>query len=238
MAETRDLTNIRFLRADPNGLWRSVTNLEDKAQADQTQRPRSLAEVPTYDIVECVQVLQTLPDPARAVARVLDFVVPGGFALIATSTHRDRQPVLDLAFDEAFPDDVTALNSVRDFRAKLRDAKDDALAERLRRRGEFWRLRTFTQLVLPDTEHPLDLEAIAAAVAKTGARFLGFQLPDHKRKAFADFARAKGLGRDPAIDIEAWRACEAETPDLFGGTYQFWLQRRPATGSGETSAPK
>lgn len=101
-------------------------------------------------------------------------------------------------------------------------ANDEGLAH-LCHSPDFYSTSACRDLLFHVKEHQFTLPQIKQAIEKLGLEFLGIDL--HDAKANAEFRAMFSLGTIDVPTIEQWEIFEKENPAIFGGMYQFWLQK-------------
>ena len=124
---------------------------------------------------------------------------------------------------------VTPLESAASHEALLNRrqeiiALDTDDARKLFRSFDFYSVSTFRDLMYHVQEHRFLLPQIRADIDALGLSFAGFEFDNDGVMAL--FAAQHAA--DAIYDLDAWDAFEMANPMVFGGMYNFWLQKPSA----------
>jgi ubiquinone/menaquinone biosynthesis C-methylase UbiE/tetratricopeptide (TPR) repeat protein len=199
MAENLNLTNLEFAQAD-------VT----KCGALGRQ----------FDLIDVSGVLDHLADPWAGWQTLLGLLRPGGrmqVGIYSAAGHRKIAAARALMNERDYQPHSS---DIRHCREEL-VASADPLARSVTQWEDFFTTSECRYMLFGVHEQPMTLHAIKSFLAKNDAQFSGFFLDTAARNRFA--ARFA----DPAAinDLEAWAKFEAEEPDVFPVTYQFWVDK-------------
>jgi 2-polyprenyl-3-methyl-5-hydroxy-6-metoxy-1,4-benzoquinol methylase len=173
-----------------------------------------------FDVIEASGVLHHLADPMQGWSRVTQWLKPGGFMRLGFYSALARQ---DVALAREFVANGgygASAESIRACRQNLVQTRDPRLRA-IFASPDFYSTSSCRDLLFHVQEHRLTLPQIAASLDEQGLAFLGFELEPPVAAQY----RAR-FPEDPALtDLEHWHRVEAENPDIFGGMYNFWVQK-------------
>ena len=87
--------------------------------------------------------------------------------------------------------------------------------------ADFFGISTCRDLLFHSQELRLTLDEIAAFLKENGLTFLGFEIEEDVLAAYR-----KRFPDDPAaVDLENWKAFEADNPATFLAMYMIWVQK-------------
>jgi SAM-dependent methyltransferase len=177
----------------------------------------------SFDVIECGSVLHHLGDPEAGWSALASLLRPNG--VIRVNLHGE--------LPEGHHAAVGALAASWDYHGsaeEIRQFRQDVLAlpeadpvRRLAQNPDFFGLSEFRDLVVHARPHRFTLLQVKRSLAAHDLEFLGFELDAgvlarYGRRYPDDLARA---------DLDRWHAFEQDHPEVFGGMYQFWVQKRP-----------
>jgi ubiquinone/menaquinone biosynthesis C-methylase UbiE len=171
-----------------------------------------------YDVAECVGVLHHMADPMAGLAHLAALVKPGGLAYVGLYSATARTEITALRRDPASPGPGCSNTEARHYRQRLLLSED---RDRFARSKDFYTLSEFRDLALHESEQPLQLADIEAALDRLGLIFLGFTLDPEGE---ARFAAAYPEDRFPG-SLPHWIALESDHPHLFDAMYRFWVAK-------------
>jgi 2-polyprenyl-3-methyl-5-hydroxy-6-metoxy-1,4-benzoquinol methylase/tetratricopeptide (TPR) repeat protein len=204
----------------------SLTNLEF-AQAD-VMKCGSLGQ--RFDFIDVSGLLDHLAEPWEGWRILLGLLRPGGrmqVGVYSAAAHRKvsaARALVDARGYQAHSSDI------RRCREDL-VATDDPLARSVTQWEDFFTTSECRYMLFGVHEQPMTLRAIKSFLASNAVQFAGFIIDAATRNRFvARFA-------DPAAvtDLDSWAKFEAETPEAFPVTYQFWINK-PAEAAGSNPA--
>lgn len=178
----------------------------------------------SFDMIECVGVLHHMRSPFAGWKHLSDCLRPGGLMKIGLYSERARSHI------ERVRQSVTLLESAASHEALLNRrqeiiALDTDDARKLFRSFDFYSVSTFRDLMYHVQEHRFALPQIKADIDALGLSFAGFEFDNDG--VLALFA-GQHAAADAIYDLDAWDAFEMANPMVFGGMYNFWLQKPAA----------
>ena len=174
-----------------------------------------------FDVVECVGVLHHMRDPVAGWRVVADCLKPGGLMKVGLYSETARAHLSGLRARLAPAASQSELCARRDEII----AMDDEAARKVARSHDFYSASTFRDMMFHACEHRFRLPELKAHIDALGLRFAGFEFEtDAITAAFAE--RHPGSGA--VYDLDRWHEFELANPALFGGMYNFWLQKPAA----------
>ncbi|MBM3618573.1 MAG: methyltransferase domain-containing protein [Alphaproteobacteria bacterium] len=195
----------------------------DFAQADILRLEEAFAPE-TFDIIECCGVLHHMHDPMAGWEVLARLLKKGGYMKIALYSKTARLAISKIRQkiqDEGYPSSVQGIRAMRKY-VKVGAAQDKDL-DHLTHSPDFYSTSACRDLLFHVQEHQFTLPQIKQAIEKLGLEFLGMDL--HDAHAQAEFRKMFSLKMDSAPTIEQWEEFEKQHPSIFGGMYQFWLQK-------------
>ena len=200
-----EIDNVDYLQAD----------ILDLARLDRA-----------FDIVECVGVLHHMRDPVAGWRVVADCVKPGGLMKVGLYSETARAHLSELRAR------LAPAASPRDLRARRDEiiAMDDEAARKVVQSHDFYSASAFRDMMFHACEHRFRLPELKAHIDALGLRFAGFEFESEAIvKAFAEHHPDEHHTDSGAIyDLDRWHEFELANPALFGGMYNFWLQKPAA----------
>jgi SAM-dependent methyltransferase len=176
-----------------------------------------------FQLVEASGVLHHLEDALAGWRALAGLVEAGGFMRIGLYSERGRRHVTHAReFIAARGFDATA-QGIRQARAAILAAKDDALLAAVARSEDFYSLSGCRDLLFHVQELRFTLPQIAAMIETLGLQFLGFEFPDSGITA----SRYRALYPDDAAlaNLAYWHRFEEDHPETFARMYQFWVRK-------------
>jgi SAM-dependent methyltransferase len=170
-----------------------------------------------FDVIECVGVLHHMAEPLAGWRALVDCLEPGGAMLIGLYSATARAEIAALRAEIASRGSGADADSIRTFRHELMTDPEQRWQQTLSA-PDFYGLNRCRDLLFHAHERPLTIPEIATWLAELGLAFRGFALPEARVARF----RLEHPDADPAHDLDAWAAYEAEHPRTFAAMYQFW----------------
>lgn len=178
-----------------------------------------------FHLVEASGVLHHLEDPLAGWRVLAGLVEPGGFMRVGLYSENGRRHVVHAREFIAARGCEATPQGIRQARAAILAAKDDALLATVARNEDFYSMSGCRDLLFHAQEKLFSLPQIGAMIDTLGLQFLGFEFPDSGITASRYRARFPG---DAALtNLENWHRLEQEHPESFARMYQFWV-RKPA----------
>ena len=108
-----------------------------------------------------------------------------------------------------------------EFRRQITKLNDPEL-DSLEKSSDFYSTSTIRDLLFHVQEHRFTIPGISEALDTLGLAFMGFELSDKRiTRAFkVAYPQAEAI-----YDLGQWHEYETLNPELFGGMYQFWVQK-------------
>ncbi len=175
----------------------------------------------SFDVIESSGVLHHLRDPELGWRTLLSLLRPGGAMRIGLYSRLARDHVRaarDFIKRGGYQPTLDGIRACR--QAVL--ASTDASLQWVARSPDFFTTSSCRDLLFHVQEHQFTLPQIEAFLSANSLMLLGFEnLPAaviaSYRQKFPD---------DPAMtNLGHWHTFETENPHLFGGMYQFWIQK-------------
>ncbi len=200
--KTRELglTNIRYGIAD-------ILKLNSLAQR--------------FDVIEASGVLHHLADPWAGWRVLLSLLRPGGVMNIGLYSETARSFVVRARTFIAEGGYPTTADGIRRCRQAMRAVRDDPLLKVATEAADFFSMSECRDLLFHVQEHRMTLPEIAAFVAETGVKFLGFDADAGLLRRYSTRFPEDGS----QTDLACWHRFEMENPRSFAGMYQFWIQK-------------
>jgi tetratricopeptide (TPR) repeat protein/SAM-dependent methyltransferase len=183
----------------------------------------------SFDVVDSAGVLHHLRDPLAGWRVLVSLLRPNGLmriALYSTIARRDITAARRFVAERGL--EPTG-DGIRRGRAALRALPDGAREKNVTTLQDFFGTSECRDLLFHVQEHTFDLREIARFLSENGFEFLGFDMPRHVLRRYAERFpddRAK-------TNLENWHMFEQDNPETFIGMYQFWTQKR----GGPAAAP-
>lgn len=173
-----------------------------------------------FAIIECVGVLHHMADPLAGWRALVECLAPGGAMLIGLYSATARTEIATLRAEIARRGLGADPDSIRAFRHELMSDPEQRWQQTLSA-PDFYGLNRCRDLLFHAHERPVSIPEIATWLDELGLAFRGFALPEARIARF----RLEHPDADPARDLAAWAAFEAEHPRTFAAMYQFWCVR-------------
>jgi SAM-dependent methyltransferase len=212
-----DLSRASLARAQRKATELGVENIAfmqaDILDLDLTDR--------TFDVVECIGVLNHLADPLAGWRALKGRLKPHGVMKIGLYSKSARAGVwaaraliAERGLEAGAPDDI------RMFRNDVMSGEIGAFEGREAVLGtpEFYSTSECRDLVFHVSEKTFTIGSLQRALDELGLRFFGFELPASPLRA----AFEREHGAENLRDLNAWEAFEAAHPATFSGMYIFW----------------
>lgn len=177
----------------------------------------------TFDIIESSGVLHHLADPLEGWRILLSLLRPHGFmhvGLYSQSARSHVRAAREFIVNGAY--DSTANGIRRARQALIKAASTNPAFEHVARSPDFFTTSACRDLLFHVQEHQFTLPVIRDFLATQNLRLLGF---DALPAAVLDGYRRAYPHDITLSDINCWHDFETRHPHLFGGMYQFWVQK-------------
>ncbi len=178
----------------------------------------------TFDSIQCGGVLHHMRDPMEG-WRVLESILkPGGVMIIALYSEIARRSVVaarQYIYQQGLDDTA---EGIREMREHIKGLPESHPMKSLMAYRDFYSLSELRDLIFHVQEHRFTALDLKKSIESLGLKFLGFQkpLPPNVLQAYLAM-----FPNDPyALDLENWHEFELKNPTIFGGMYQFWLQKQ------------
>jgi 2-polyprenyl-3-methyl-5-hydroxy-6-metoxy-1,4-benzoquinol methylase/tetratricopeptide (TPR) repeat protein len=184
----------------------------------------------TFDIVDCCGVLHHLGDPEAGWRVLLSLLRANGLMRVALYSELARQHIVAARTFVAERGYTPTPHDIRRFRQDVLALPNHHPVKEVARSPDFFSISGCRDLVFHVQEHRFNLPRIAEFLVANGLEFLGFELDAvavNRYMAENPHDRAR-------TDLGLWRAFEQDHPWIFGGMYQFWIQKRPQAGRNVT----
>ncbi len=181
-----------------------------------------LSDISTdYDVIESSGVLHHLRDPLQGWDALLSRLRPGGAMRIGLYSKSARHNV-NVARDFVQKGGYQSTpEGIRACRQTLVASKDPAL-QWMTYSTDFFTTSSCRDLLFHVQEHQFTLPEIKTYLARKNLTLLGF---DSLPAAFFTDYRAKFPGDTAMTNLDHWHSFEEKHPQMFGGMYQFWIQK-------------
>lgn len=174
-----------------------------------------------YDVIESSGVLHHMADAFAGWRVLLSLLKPGGFMLTGLYSRLARRDIVrarELIAARGYGVGADAIRRARQelLEVSARDNLGIATAN-----ADFFGISTCRDLLFHSQELRLTLDEIAAFLKENNLTFLGFEIEEEVLAAYR-----KRFPDDPAaIDLENWKAFEADNPATFSAMYMIWIQK-------------
>ncbi len=175
-----------------------------------------------FDVIECVGVLHHMAEPLAGWRALVDCLAHDGAMLVGLYSASARQEIAALRAEIARRGLSADAETIRAFRHELMTDPEQRWRQTLSA-PDFYGLNRCRDLLFHTHERPVTIPEIAAWLDELGLAFRGFALPEARLARF----RLEHPDADPARDLGAWAAFEAEHPRTFAAMYQFWCVSCP-----------
>ena len=186
----------------------------------------SLAQ--SFDVIEASGVLHHLADPWAGWRVLLSLLRTGGVMNVGLYSQLARSFVVRARAFIAEGGYPATADGIRRCRQAMRAAAPhDPLLKVAIEAADFFSMSECRDLLFHVQEHRMTLPEIAAFVAETGVKFLGFDADAALlRRYSARFPEDRSQ-----TDLACWHRFETENPRSFAGMYQFWIQKPQQRGN-------
>ena len=175
-----------------------------------------------FDVIICTGVLHHMRDPQEGLEVLSKILRPGGFMMLALySTRARRDVVASHAYikEHSIGDDI---NGIRQFRQALRSLPEGHKIKSIEKTRDFYSVSGLHDYVFNRHEityTPLQLQNL---LEDQPLNFVGFHFTS------GDYVNqyASRFPEDEAqTNLSNWELLDKETPDMFSGMMQFWVQK-------------
>ncbi len=175
----------------------------------------------SFDVIEASGVLHHLADPWAGWRVLLSLLRPGGVMNVGLYSELARSFVVRARAFIAEGGYHATADGIRRSRQAMRAAPHDPLLKVATEAANFFSMSECRDLLFHVQEHRMTLPEIAAFVAETGVKFLGFDADATLLRRYSTrFPEDRSQ-----TDLACWHRFEMENPRGFAGMYQFWIQK-------------
>lgn len=174
-----------------------------------------------FDVVESSGVLHHLENPLAGWQTLLTLLKPGGvmrIGLYSKSARSHVRAARDFVKNGGYQPTPEGIRSCRQFILSSKDASLQWVA----RSPDFFTTSSCRDLLFHVQEHQFTLLEIKAFLDANGLTLLGFE--NLSPAIFAGY-RAAYPDDVTMTDLRHWNSFEGRHPHMFGGMYQFWIQK-------------
>src|SRR5262249_17823656 len=172
----------------------------------------------TFDVISVGGVLHHMADPLQGWRALMPLLRPRGFMQVALYSEFGRSHVVNARAVIAERGFQSTPEGIRRCRRELSMSPAGAVA----RSKDFYSTSECRDFLFHVQEHRMSIPQIKSFLAQNDLRFIGFDIRDEVRDAYA--ARFRD---DPRMtDLDHWHAFETANPATFAGMYQFWVQNK------------
>jgi len=173
----------------------------------------------SFDVVSASGVLHHMADPVAGLRILTTLLRPHGLLHLGLYSETARRGVAAARAFIAARGYRAEADDIRRCRQELIAAQPDNPVIRW---ADFYSTSMCRDLLFHVEEHRFTIPRIKAVLAELGLAFLGFEIPPPQLAAARAIFAARGWSM---TDLDRWDQAERETPDLFAGMYQFWVQK-------------
>jgi SAM-dependent methyltransferase/Tfp pilus assembly protein PilF len=175
----------------------------------------------SFDVIESSGVLHHLDDPWAGWRVLLSLLRPGGFMRVGLYSKLGRPGVIAgraLVAERGYRADT---EGIQRFRQELITGNfGPPLGDLITKARDFFTTSELRDLVFHVREHRMTIPQIDGFLRENRLEFLGFELDMQVARRY----RARFPDDAAMTNLEHWHAFEAEFPDIFYFTYQFWVR--------------
>jgi SAM-dependent methyltransferase len=175
----------------------------------------------TFDAIESSGVLHHLRDPLAGWRVLVSLLRPNGVMRIGLYSHAARVHIRAARDFIAHGGYQPTPDGIRAARVAILSSADEA-ARWVSKSPDFFTTSSCRDLLFHVQEHQFTLPQIKDFLSENGLTFLGFE--NLESPVLAGYRR-KYPGDAGLTDLDHWHAFEMQHPHLFGGMYQFWVQK-------------
>ena len=173
-----------------------------------------------FDLVESVGVLHHMDDPIMGWRVLTDCLKPGGLMIIGLYSELARQHT-SLTRTEIINQGISVdVSGIKSFRDRLINSTQEH-HKKILSSSDFYSMSTLRDLLFHVQEHRFTIPMICECLDDLGLAFCGFENQFIVRKYESEFGGGEAL-----YDLSEWTRFEERYPDIFGGMYQFWCQKK------------
>jgi tetratricopeptide (TPR) repeat protein/SAM-dependent methyltransferase len=187
------------------------------AQADILRLPETKKR---FSLIESSGVLHHMADPFAGWKVLAACLVPGGVMRVSLYSALAREPVAQARAWIAATGLPATPNGIRAARQRMIEERPEE-AQPFLNSADFYSVSAARDLLFHVAEQGLSPSQIAGFLTGNGLNFLGFEVGEDVQGAY----RARFPADLDAVNLDNWAAFEADTPELFGNMYQFWIQK-------------
>ncbi len=177
-----------------------------------------------FDIIESVGVLHHLDDPLSGLKILVDKLHSNGLMKIGLYSETARQALIE-AQQYIIEKKYTATpEDVRQCRNDLFEmsVESDLKMTEIIDYNDFYSLSECRDLLFPTLEHRFTLLQINEMLNELNLVFIGFEFSSNiPRNKFIELFPYS----DALVSLPLWHRFELKNPEIFGGMYQFWVQK-------------
>ncbi len=179
-----------------------------------------------YDVIEAGGVLHHLRDPQAGWRTLLSVLRPRGcmrVALYSAIAHSDISATQTYIAERGYGRTAT---DIRRARQDLMRHEPGTPQRNMAGLADFFTLSECRDLLFHVHEHRHTIPELASFIARNDLEFIGFNASDAINQRYQ--AR---FPDDPArTNLDNWHVFETENPRTFAAMYQFWVQKKAASG--------
>jgi SAM-dependent methyltransferase len=172
----------------------------------------------SFDVIDSSGVLHHLADPFEGWRILLTLLRPGGLmhvGLYSESGRRDVWAARKLIAQRGFG---STADEIRRCRQELLETPLGSVT----RFTDFFTTSECRDLLFHVHEARLNIPALKGFITKHQLKFLGFEFNLPTAQRHRDRFASAGWAW---TDLDRWYTYETESPDIFSGMYQFWIQK-------------
>jgi 2-polyprenyl-3-methyl-5-hydroxy-6-metoxy-1,4-benzoquinol methylase len=174
-----------------------------------------------FDVIESSGVLHHMADAFTGWRVLLSLLKPGGFMLTGLYSQTARRDIVrarELIAARGYGDSADDIRRARQELLEISARDDLGLATS---NSDFFGISTCRDLLFHSQELRLTLDEIEAFLTENRLTFLGFEIDDNVLAAY----RTRFPDDPAAINLEHWKAFEADNPATFSAMYMIWVQK-------------
>lgn len=175
----------------------------------------------SFDVIDCGGVLHHLGDPEGGWRVLLSLLRSDGLMRIGLYSDLARQDVVAARAFAAKRSYGRSAEDIRRFRQDVLALPDGDPVKAIARSPDFYSISGCRDLALHVQEHRFTLSRISAFLLENRLEFLGFEIDSAVLSRYgARFPHDHGR-----TNLDHWDAFEQDNQHIFGGMYQFWVQK-------------
>ena len=175
-----------------------------------------------FDVIESVGVLHHMKDPIAGLKVLVDILEPHGCLRLGLYSETARKNIIAARDFIKQKNYKNTSDDIRICRQEIINKKQDLLMESLTSSRDFYSTSSVRDLLFHVQEHRFTIPEISKILKDFNLEFLGFSSPNPSIKK--EFSKSFPEDKDN-ISLENWHQFEMNSPDTFGGMYQFWVRK-------------